>query len=230
MIGQEVIPGGKQLIAERTPTAIEVRSWHKAVNLLNILLTKVYALKLLNYYVAAQAKFGDSKGIAVHKPADLEQQLLRIDTIAERIKTAVRGVEDQTLGIQYENGRLNIVRPKEGDLGVAPVLIAIAVGAVVGVVIYGVVDLLIVGDEECDALVPKYNDLIDYNEEKLCTEGTDEQCEEWEEFRDDHDLVKHRKTAKGFLDQLGIKTGVKWGLGIAIPLAVGLWLWRNQKS
>lgn len=228
MIGAEIIPGGKQLIAERTPTAIERQHWGKTVNILNRVLTKVYALKLLNYYVAAQAKFADKAGIQIFKPVELEQRLLAVDASAERIKKAVRGVQDQVLGIQYKNGKLNIVRPKEGDLGVAPVLIAIAAGAVVGVIIYGVVDLLIVGDEECDALIPKYNELIDYNEEKLCTEGTAEQCEDWKEFRDDNDLVKHRKVAGGFLDQLGIKTGVQWGIGIAIPLAIGLLLWRNK--
>lgn len=228
MIGQEVIPGGNQLIAERQPTAMEVRLWDKSVNLLNILLTKIYALKLLNYYVASQANFAKKVGIEIFKPVELEQKLLRIDETAERIKKAVRSVHDQVLGIQYKDGKLNIVRPKEGDLGVAPVLIAIAAGAVVGVVIYGVVDLLIVGDDEANELIPKYNQLIDYNEEKLCTEGTDEQCEEWKEFRDDHDLVKHREVATGFLDQLGIKTGVQWGLGIAIPLAIGLLLWQRK--
>lgn len=229
MLGLETIPGG-QLVAPRHPTGAEQAKWDKALRRLDALSTKVYSLKLLNWIVAAQMKFSQQSGIAIHLPADLEQKLLTIDSELGRIREAMRGVDEQRLGIQFtENGDFNIVRQREQALDGA--LVIFFVGAAVGVVVYGVIDALITGDDQCDELIEPYNQLIDYNEEKFCSEGTPEQCQQWDQFKDDLDVVRKREAAQIWWKKAArdVSHGLGWGLAIAIPVALGLMVWQKTK-
>jgi len=228
MLGIETIPGG-QLVAPRYPTGAEQAKWDKALIRLDALSTKVYSLKLLNWVVAAQMRFSQQSGIAIHLPADLEQKVLTIDAELGRIKDAVRQVDEQRLALQFVNGDFNIVRPQQQQLD--GVFIPIIAGAVIGVVVYGVIDALITGDEQCNELIEPYNQLIDYNEEKFCTEGTPEQCQQWNDFKEELDLVRKRGAAQAWWKKAirDVSQGLGWGLAIAIPVALGLMVWQKTK-
>jgi hypothetical protein len=210
-----------------TPTIANARQrrlWTKAVSRVDELRDKMLVLGMLNTNAAMAYEWGTQRGISVDSPAPLEQRYLDLDQRFSKLLQSVQRVENHTWGVQFRDGDIDIVDPQSEISGVLLVIAGV-------VVIAGLIATTYMLTTENDELAKDYRVLSAATDKKFCKQGSPKTCAEWKKFKRESGYDDRKSVIEKITDGIGeaATTGTKWGLGIAIPIALVAFLWSQKK-
>jgi len=211
MIGQDIPP--LERLPHRLPTSIENDQWKQAQRLIADLSDYVVALKMLGMNSAQTFFFAQSHGINMSKPVELEARVLELEAKIKRVRELMRKVTDRDLALQFVNGDIDIVDHNQQLSGVVLIITGV-------VVLAGLIGTLIYYKKEADDIRPRYHNLLAATDKVFCKQGSPKTCSEWTAYKKESGYTNRRTMADTISDSIGkpAKTGLQWGIAIAIPL------------
>lgn len=226
--GAEVEPIPSTAIAdvERPPTSHELALWEQAEQLMRRCVLKGYVARLKHAQINAAIKHGLKYGTTISVPemAELEPRLSTALDSIEQLRQQHADVNGLHLGVRLSEGGndLDIVSPQPMAMGA--IWIPIAIGAVV---IAGIIARWAYLETEVSEITNAYNGVISRADMALCDDPTSEMCTEWKHSKTVGDYKKRETLIDSVQSAIskvgsGAKTGLSWGLALAVPLIIFL--------
>lgn len=209
----------------RGPTVSEMRTWEKLVQQSHRagIALDICALIFQNAVVAHQ--FAKKNGIDIEIiPPELEQRYLEIKSKFDRLKRAIRGVEDRTLGVQFRNGEIDIIAEtaesaaEQGFSGIPLVILGV-------VVVIGAVAISVWATKNAIDVINQARALVKKADDRFCADPNSALCSDWKSDKENSGFDK-RDTIADTLKSVG-KTGKSIAIGILLLLGAGLLLKRR---
>lgn len=232
MLGQEQIPGMPfELVPEREATQAEWNKFEKLVSDIDRLDNAVYAsrLRFLNWSIIKD--FGSEE--AIYYPLSFTEsdfaRLQKVSVETQKLKSALRAVQDRQLGVRFSNGDIDFVRP-----GIGPeqdgIFIAIAVGVVV---VAGAIALSAYLWGENKEVNEKLKVVTKAAEKGLCQDPNSPKCKKWKIAKRVNGFDRNKSAAEqvdSWLSKAGkaVTGGLHWGILLAIPLAIFMLMPRRK--
>jgi hypothetical protein len=230
MLGQETKPKLPYSQAERPPTAHELALWAKAEKVGKRVNLSAYMMKLQYHSILQTHKFALSHQTTINEPTlpDLEARMLAALAQIEKLKDAMCGVNRLELGVRVSEGGndLDIIEPEQASFGwIIPAILG-------AVVIVGIIYRWATLETEVGQITADYNGIIRRSDMALCADPTSQMCEDWKTakstggYYERETLIDSVKNAISSVGS-GAKKGLGWGLALAVPLL--LWLYMPRK-
>lgn len=210
----------------RGPTNAELGTWDRLLRQAQQAgrLLDICALQFQNAVTAHN--FAQQNNIDIQIiPPELEQRYINIRTKFERLRKAIRGVENHTLGVNFRNGDIDIVAEspeaaaQQGFDGLPLVILGVVViAASIAVAAWATKNAIEVINQ-ARALVKKADD-------RFCQDPNSALCADWEADKAATGF-KRNDTIADTIKTVGT-VGKNIALGLLLLLGVGV-LWR-QKS
>jgi hypothetical protein len=207
-----------QRVRGNLPNARQRQQWSKAVDLLDKTDDNVALLGLLGFNAGIMWQWCQQNNVRMQKPDLLESKTLALKSKVDELKQLVRKVEDRQLGLQFRGGDIDIVEPQSDFSGIVVLI-------VVGAIVYAALVAAVVKyHKESEKLRTDYNNLLNGTEQFIKTQAP-EKLHAW----------KTHKQQSGFSDRQSIiqqigssmKTGAKWGIGLAVAIALMGLAWQK---
>lgn len=219
---------------ERAPTAEESRIWERSAKLSHVVTRKSQIVKLQYRNALLTGQFAAARKIDLSEPelSALEQRMILALREIESLNTACAEVENLRLGIRKNGNDLDIVQPSASESGYLGWIIpAIGVAVVAG----GILARWIYLEKEVDYIRGRYNGILVRTDQLLCKNPLSKTCAEWTAAKKSGDYQKRLGLIDSISETLssfagGAATGAKWGLLLAIPLLLWLYLPRRKES
>lgn len=220
MIGQDdIVIRPPQRVRGNFPNARQRQKWSKAVALLDRTDDNVALLGLLGFNAGIMWQWCQQNNLRMPKPDMLEQKTLALKSGIDELKHLVRKVEDRQLGLQFRDGDIDIVEPQSDFSGIVVLI-------VVGAIVYaGLVAAIVAYHEKSEKLRTDYNDLLHGTEQFIKTQAP-EKLDAWKTHKQQSGFSER----ESIISQIGssMKSGAKWGIGLAVAIAVVGLAWRKK--
>jgi hypothetical protein len=209
----------------RGPTVSEMSTWERLVQQAHRagIALDICALIFQNAVVAHQ--FAQKNGIDIEIiPPELEQRYLAIRSKFDRLRRAIRGVENHTLGVQFRDGDIDIVAESaesaenQGFSGLPLIILGVVVVAAAAAVAIWATRNAIEVIHQARALVQRADD-------RFCADPQSAICEEWKAEKEVTGFNK-RDTIADTIKSVG-QAGKSIAIGVLLLLGAGLLLRRK---
>jgi hypothetical protein len=223
--------------SERLPNAKEREMWERAMKIATRTVQKSYLLKYQWAQVKTISDFAKKAGAALDEPriAELADRMFAALKEIETLKDVMCKVNQNKLGVRMSaNGQdLDIVQPGEsepvleGDFGwIIPVII-------LAIIVIGIIARWIYLEDEVGDLNDQFDGVIERSDKALCKDPNSQQCQDWQKTKADSSYYK-RETIIDKLKNAAagaggfVKSNLKWGLIVAVPLLLMLYAPRRK--
>lgn len=202
-------------------TRAQVAKWEQARERASKIGDLIWCAKQLAINASIAYTFGQSRGIAVQSPAALEAELIDLEQRYSRIKQAMDRVDARTWGVHFRADDIDIIEPPAEMGGVILVIAGVVAVAALGAALYAMW-------QEARESNRKFNALLGATDQALCT--SPDTCAEWQQVKADMGYEQRQGVVDDALDSIGqaATTGTKWGLALAIPIALIALLWDRK--
>jgi hypothetical protein len=233
MIGAETTPTIPYAQAERPPTAKELALWAKAEKTAKRVNLRAYIMKLQYHSIRQTHKFAQAHQTTINEPSlpDLEQRMLIALSEIEKLKDAMCGVNRLELGVKLSAGGndLDIVEPEPATLGW---IIPAVLGAVV---VAGIIYRWATLETEVSEVTAQYNGVLKRSDMALCADPNSQMCQDWQNDKSTGGYFKRETLIESVKDAIssvgsGAKTGLGWGLALAIPVLLWLYMPKSRSE
>lgn len=199
---------------ERGATAQELALWQKLLKEFSNSSNALDSAGLLLENIYITFSFANRNDVILVSPdPDIEQRYYQLRQDFEKLKSAIRGVEDHRYGIMVKNGDLDILQPPDTQMSglIIPVIIGgIIVGTAIAAAIYQTKQSLEIAME--------YRRIIARTDKTLCSDKNSELCKKWEKEKQDTGYTKNQTLAESLSSSVSkVTSGLGIGLLIAIP-------------
>lgn len=233
MLGQETKPKIPYSQAERPPTAQELALWSKAEKIAKRVNLRVYMMKLQYHSILQTHKFAIAHQTTINEPAlpDLEQRMLAALAESEKLKDAMQGVNRLDLGVRLSDGGndLDIIEPEQATLGwILPAVLG-------AVVVVGIIYRWATLETEVSEVTAQYNGIMKRSDMALCADPNSQMCADWQADKQAGGYFKRETlidSVKNAISSVGsgAKTGLGWGLALAIPVLLWLYMPKSRSE
>lgn len=230
----EPTPKGAIVDAERPPTSHELALWDRAEQIMKRCVMRGYATRLKHAQILSAAKHAAKYGVTINIPemADLENRMNMALSQLESLRRLHCDVNGLQLGVQLSaDGKdLDIVSPAPMSMGA--IWIPIAIGAVV---LVGIIARWVHLESEVQDISNKYNGVISRADMALCDDPNSAMCQDWNNSKQVGDYYKRQTLldkVESAVTSVGkaAKSGLGWGLMLAIPMLIFLYFPRRKES
>lgn len=233
MMGQETKPKVPYIEGERPPTEKELSLWSKAEQLGKRVNMRSYMMKLQYQSILQTHKFALAHGTSINEPGlpDLEQRMLSALSQVETLKDAMCGVNRLELGVRLsaDGNDLDVIEPEPATLGwILPAVIG-------AVVIIGIIARWAHLENEVSEVTADYNGIMKRSDMALCADPTSQMCADWKNDKQTGGYFKRETlidSVKNAISSVGsgAKTGLGWGLALAIPVLLWLYMPKSRSE
>jgi hypothetical protein len=233
MIGAETTPTIPYAQAERPPTAKELALWAKAEKTAKRVNLRAYMMKLQYHSIRQTHKFALAHQTTLNEPSlpDLEQRMIAALSEIEKLKDAMCGVNRLELGVNLSEGGndLDIIEPEPANLGW---IIPAVLGAVV---VIGIIYRWATLETEVSEVTAQYNGVLRRSDMALCADPNSQMCQDWQSDKSAGGYFKRETlidSVKNAISSVGsgAKTGLGWGLALAIPVLLWLYMPKSRSE
>jgi hypothetical protein len=233
MIGAETTPTIPYAQAERPPTAKELALWAKAEKTAKRVNLRAYMMKLQYHSIRQTHKFALAHQTTLNEPSlpDLEQRMIAALSEIEKLKDAMCGVNRLELGVKLSEGGndLDIIEPEPENLGW---IIPAVLGAVV---VIGIIYRWATLETEVSEVTAQYNGVLRRSDMALCADPNSQMCQDWQSDKSAGGYFKRETlidSVKNAISSVGsgAKTGLGWGLALAIPVLLWLYMPKSRSE
>jgi hypothetical protein len=223
----EPIPATAIVDVERPPTSHELALWERAEQLMRRCVLRGYIARLKHAQINAAIKHGLKYGTTISVPemAELDSRLSTALDSIEQLRQQHADVNGLHLGVRLsaDGNDLDIVTPQPMAMGA--IWIPIAIG--IGVIVVGIIARWAYLEREVSEVTNAYNGVISRADMALCTDPDSEMCTDWKQSKTVGDYKKRDTlidSVQGAISKIGsgAKTGLSWGLALAVPLIIFL--------
>lgn len=209
----------------RGPTTSEMRTWERLLQQTQQAGRALDICALMFQNAVTAHNFAERHNIDMQIiPPELEQRYLTIRAKFERLRNAIRGVENHTLGVTFTNGDVDIVAESQESaaqqgFGVLPLVIlgVVVVAASIAVAVWATKNAIDVINQ-ARALVKKADD-------RFCEDPNSALCAEWQEDKANTGFTRN-DTIADTIKTVGT-VGKNIALGLLLLLGVSF-LWRHK--
>jgi len=234
MIGQEtpISTPIKYVEADRAPTQQELALWSQAEKIAKRVNLMSYAMKAQFRNIVQIHNFAKANKITLNEPdlPDLEKKMLTALAEIEFLKDQMCAVNQLELGVRVsQSGNdLDIIEPKQTET------FGWILPAVIGaVIVVGIIARWAYLETEVNEVVSDYNGIMKRADMALCENPDSEICQNWKKDKATGGYLKRETiidSVKNAVSAVGstAKTGLGWGIALAIPLLAFLWAPRRK--
>lgn len=232
--GGDTIPSSAIVDAERPPTAEELALWERAEQLMKRVVLLAYSVRLKHAQILAAAKHAAKYKMTLNisEMADLEQRMIAALKEVEQLRQYHADVNGLHLGVRMSaDGKdLDIVSAQPMSMGA--IWIPIVLGAIV---LIGIIARWIHLETEVQEISNQYNGVITQADNALCQDPSSEMCQSWNQQKAVGDYYKRQTLidkVESAVKSVGssVKTGLSWGLALAVPLLIFLYAPRRSSK
>lgn len=233
MIGQETKPKIPYVEGERPPTTKELSLWSKAEQAGKRVNLRSYMMKAQYQSILQTHKFAFAHGTTIDEPGlpDLEVRMLSALSQIETFKNAMCGVNRLELGVRLssDGSDLDIIEPEPATLGwILPAAIGV-------VIVIGIIARWAHLEKEVSEVTAEYNGILKRSDMALCADPASQMCADWKTDKQTGGYFKRETlidSVKNAISSVGsgAKTGLGWGLALAIPVLLWLYMPKSRSE
>lgn len=233
MLGQETKQKFPLYEAERPPTPKELALWDKADKAARRTTLKAHRMRLLYQNIVQIHKFAAARKVSLNEPdlPGLEARMLIALKEIETLKDYTCSVNQLELGVRLSEGGedLDIIQPEPASLGwILPAAIGV-------VLVIGIIARWAFLEREVDEVSTEYNGIMKRADMALCADPGSQMCADWKHDKATGGYFKREtiiESVKNAVEKIGsgAKTGLGWGLALAVPLLLFMYLPRRKDS
>jgi len=233
MLGQETKIWGYYPTPERPPTQHELDLWERAQKIARRVNLKALVMRLQYASLRQTHDFAVEHAITFpsYNLPGLENRMLTVLAEIKILNPYMAEVCQLSLGVRLSSSGndIDIVRPTtEENIGwVIPLILAV-------IVVGGIIARWITLEQEVDDITTAYNGVLKRSDIALCADPTSKICTEWQHDKKTGGYTKRETiidSVKGAISSIGsgAKSGLSWGLALAFPLLLWLYLPRKKE-
>lgn len=234
LFGEEIKTPIPFVETERAPTQQELDLWNKAEKVAERVNLLSHLVKLQWKQITQIHQFSQTHKVDLGEPdlPDLAERMFVALRDIEQLKELRSGVNNLILGVRLSSGGndLDIVEPTEQ--GFSGWILPAVLGSVV---LIGIVARWYQLEFEITEISNKFNGVIKRADKLLCDDPNSDLCQSWEKDKKTGNyykrttLIEEVKNAVSTVGQVAKKGGT-WGIALAIPLLLWLYLPRGRKE
>jgi hypothetical protein len=158
-------------------------------------------------------------------PPEAEQKFLDAQSKYDRLRRAIRGVEDHTLGVSFTGSDVDILATSqesaiEQGFGAIPLIIA---GVIV---VAGAIAVSYWATQNAIDTINQARALVQRADVKFCKDPNGEVCSDWNAVKSSTEFVKHQSLADTIKSGIsGVGSGI--ALGVLALIGIGIFLRRK---
>ena len=209
-------------------TVAQQARWKKLARLADNIHTTLDLLALYGENETRAYLYWSPRAPDMPDPRPLSQQVANLQVGFRQIRDAMAKVDDGIFGVEFRaDGDLNIVDPRPENMGG---WIVVAVGVVV---IAGLAYALYERDKTARKVTRNFNAMSRATDRMFCKESSPQTCSEWKRWKKVEGYQEQKDWLDDALKKIGVggSAGLRYGLMIAIPLAVFFFTrWLEEKT
>lgn len=219
MIGAEYIPldtvKGDIYEIERNPLESEIAAWNAVKKTAHVVTLRERIIVLTLANISLAQRFCSDNGIVFEWDINTND-FVAVQNEIRKLKSAMRGVDDNVFALQFVGNDIDVVRPPKADLGA--IWIPIAIGALI---IGGIIMRWAQLEKETTQLSDHYNGILRQANKKLCKDPSSKMCADWQATKASGGYNKRETVIGNIKDAIaGTGTAVKKGLGLGALIAL----------